>query len=247
METLVIGTAFILGLAGSLHCFGMCGPIAFAIAVDRKRKIKMLLQNFSYQSGRIFSYTSLGLIFGTIGYGFSIAGFQRLLSVILGISMIISVFIPAGIFLRSHWLKPYGHLLGKLRLSLGYFIRKKTFFGFFITGCLNGLLPCGLVYTALTASVAGGRIFSGGLFMLYFGLGTLPLMFATVILGNFIGLRFKNKILKVMPVIVFFVGALLLLRGLELGIPYLSPPKSALDLHKMHKGEVMPSSGGHCH
>ncbi|WP_103327903.1 sulfite exporter TauE/SafE family protein [Bacteroidetes bacterium endosymbiont of Geopemphigus sp.] len=247
METIIVSTAFILGVAGSLHCFGMCGPIAFAIAIDRNRKVKMLLQNLSYQLGRIFSYTLLGLIFGMIGYGFSIAGLQRFLSVMLGIGMMISVFIPARFFLRNYWLKPYGRLLGKLRLSLGYFIRKKTFSGLFIAGCLNGLLPCGLVYIALTAAISSGQVFSGVLSMLYFGLGTLPLMFTTVILGNFVGLQFKNKILKVVPVIVFFVGASLLLRGLELGIPYLSPPKGALHLHKMHAGKVMPSSDGHCH
>lgn len=247
MELLVISVAFVLGITGSLHCFGMCGPIAFAIAVDRKRKVKMLFQNFSYQLGRIFSYTLLGLIFGTLGYGFSLAGFQKNLSILLGTVMIISVFVTPNFFFQSHWLKPYGRLLSKLRSALGYFIKKRNFFGLFVTGMLNGFLPCGLVYTALAGALSSGGIFSGVFFMLFFGLGTLPLMFSTVILGNFIGFEFKNKIVKFMPVMVFSIGALLLLRGFELGIPYISPPKGALHLYKRDSGKIMSSSKTHCH
>lgn len=228
METLIIGTAFFLGFAGSLHCFGMCGPIAFAIAVDRNNYLKMISQNITYQFGRIISYTALGIFFGMIGYGFSLAGFHKILSLLLGLGMMTSVFFSKKRLNRFRPLRPYKLWLGRLQSALGGFIRKKTFSALFITGLLNGLLPCGLVYTAVTAAISMGNTLSGGLFMLYFGMGTVPLMFVTVMIGNFISLRIRNKMLRVNSLMVFFLGFLLVLRTLSLGIAYLSPLNEAL-------------------
>ncbi|XCI74545.1 MAG: sulfite exporter TauE/SafE family protein [Flavobacteriales bacterium] len=250
METLIVSTAFLLGIAGSLHCFGMCGPIAFAITIDRHHRLKMILQNLTYQSGRVVSYMALGIFFGLIGYGCSLAGFQKTLSLLLGISIMASVFLSRKFLSKLKPFKIYTLRLVRLRSTLGKFIIKKTFPALFITGILNGLLPCGLVYTAVTAAMSTGEASSGGLFMLYFGLGTVPLMFVTVMMGNFISLHLRNKIFKMISVMVFFVGILLVLRSLGLGIPYVSPTNGELHPKEQHQGEfhkTKPISSDHCH
>lgn len=239
METLTIGMAFFLGFAGSLHCFGMCGPIAFAIAVDRNNYLKMILQNIIYQFGRVFSYSVLGIFFGMIGYGFSLAGFHKILSLLLGLGMMTSVLLSKKRLNRFRLLSPYVLWLGQLQSALGGFIRKKTFSALFITGLFNGLLPCGLVYVAVTAAMSMGNTLSGGLFMLYFGMGTVPLMFFTVIIGNFIDLRIRNKIFRVAPLMIFFVGFILVLRSLGLGIPYVSPLNEVLHPEEQHQEKTI--------
>lgn len=235
MENLIFSSAFLLGLAGSLHCFGMCGPIAFAIQVDRKNKAKMFLQNLLYQLGRISVYSLMGIFFGTISYGFSLAGLQRSLSILLGIIMILSVFLSKK---KLKFLNFYFPFLSSLRTRLGRFLKKKDFFSLFITGVLNGLLPCGLVYAAIGGSLATGSVISGGFFMFFFGLGTIPLMFLTVMLGNFVGIYLKNKILRIIPFVVFFIGSLLIIRGLDLEIAYLSPSKKALNPQNKEKEKL---------
>lgn len=246
METLIIYTAFLLGFSGSLHCFGMCGPIAFSIIIDRKHYLKMFFQNIIYQFGRIVSYTILGILFGIIGYGFSLAGFHKILSFSLGLGMIISILISKKKLKKFKFLINYTPLLSKIKVILSDFIKKKTFYTLFITGILNGLLPCGLVYIAVTTAMSTGKVVLSGLFMLYFGIGTIPLMFTTMILGNFINFHIKNKILKTTQIIIFFIGFLLILRSLELNIKYISPigenlyPKKG-EKEKMYKIKLIPN------
>lgn len=250
MDSLIVSTAFLLGFAGSLHCFGMCGPIAFAIRVDRNGSLKMIFQNLTYQSGRIVSYTALGILFGLIGYSLSLAGFHKMLSLLLGLGMMTSVFFSKNFLNKFSPLKPYASVWSRLHSALSGFIRRKNFSALFFTGILNGLLPCGLVYTALTAVLSTGGVFAGGLFMLCFGLGTVPLMFVTVMMGNFISLGIRNKALKIIPVVVFFVGFLLVLRSLGLGIPYVSPLDKVLH-PKRQQQEIIPGTESmpshHCH
>lgn len=100
----------------------------------------------------------------------------------------------------------------------------------FFTGLLNGLLPCGAVYAALTASVAMGSVVGGAIFMFFFGLGTIPLMFAAVIMGNVITLKTRQKVLKLLPFLMIILGILFILRGLDLGIPFISPTSESLQL-----------------
>lgn len=219
MENLIFVPSFFLGFAGSLHCFGMCGPIAFSIIMNNDKKFKIKYYNIYYQLGRIFSYTFLGFIFGIMGYGFSIVGIQKIISITLGINMIFSVFLPKNFFFSNKKLNYYNDLLKKI----SFFIKKRNFYYFFLTGIFNGFLPCGLVYTGLTVAMSSCHILSGAFFMLCFGLGTLPLMFFTVFLGNFIRFYIQKNILYFIPITLFIVGVILIFRGSGLGIPYLSP------------------------
>jgi sulfite exporter TauE/SafE len=216
-------SALILGLLGSFHCVGMCGPIAFVLPLDRENKLRRILQLFSYHFGRILTYSLLGLLFGIAGTTFHFFGVQQQLSIAIGILMILTVIIPSQLTNKFSITKPIYRLVGKVKNALGAELKKKEPETFFIIGFLNGLLPCGLVYMAVFGAIATGDALQGSLYMAVFGLGTVPLMTTAIYAGNFLTQTVKQRILKMIPVAVIIIGVLFILRGLGLGIPYLSP------------------------
>jgi len=223
-------TAFILGLLGSFHCIGMCGPIAFVLPLDRSSKAKMLFQTFLYHFGRLLTYSIIGLIFGLIGKGLYLAGFQQRLSILMGVIMILTVVIPVKVFNQFHITKPLYKIIGKVKQQLGLYLNKKSNKSIFLIGFFNGFLPCGLVYMALIGSIATSNMFSGATYMFLFGLGTVPMMTLAVYAGNFLKVSLRNKIQKAIPVFVVIIGLLFILRGLGLGIPYISPSDAKLQI-----------------
>jgi len=226
----MLWTGFLLGLAGGFHCVGMCGPIAFILPVNRDSKSSLIFQTFLYHFGRILSYSIIGIIFGFIGKGLYLAGFQQRLSVLTGVVMIAIVFIPISIFNKYNFSKPLYAIIGKVKHKLGFYLTKKSNKALFLIGFFNGFLPCGLVYMALIGSISTGNSIEGALYMALFGLGTTPLMTSAVLLGNFVNLSVRKKIQKVIPVFVVIIGLLFILRGLGLGIPYISPSDAKLQI-----------------
>lgn len=216
-------SAFILGLLGSFHCVGMCGPIAFMLPVDRTNTFKKVSQISIYHFGRILSYSIIGLVFGLIGKSLYIFGFQQQLSIIIGILMIVIVLIPQSLFNKYNFSKPIYKVISKVKSALGSALKKKTLDTFLTIGFLNGFLPCGLVYMALFAAIAGGNALNGIAYMAVFGLGTIPLMTTAIYFGHFLKGSARQKIQKAIPVFVILIGVLFILRGLGLGIPYISP------------------------
>ena len=221
-------SAIIFGLLGSFHCIGMCGPIAFMLPIDRQNSTKGFFQILSYHLGRLLTYSLIGLLFGFLGKGFYFFGFQQQLSIIVGISMILVILFPK-LFARVNLSKSLNKIIFKVKNALGKELKKKRNDTFFTIGFLNGFLPCGLVYMAVFGALATTNAFSGSLYMFLFGLGTIPLMTAVVYLGNFTKGTFRKKIQKVIPIVVVLIGVLFILRGLGLGIPYVSP-EPVLDL-----------------
>jgi len=219
----MIYAALIFGLLGSFHCVGMCGPIAFLLPLDRKNRSKRILQLLSYHSGRIFMYALIGMAFGIVGKGFNLFGIQQQLSIGVGLLMITSILLPIKIFNRYNFSKPIYRAVGKIKNAMGAELKKKNPGTFFTMGYLNGLLPCGLVYMAVFGALATGGALQGSLYMIVFGLGTVPLMTTAIYLGNFLKGTVKQRIVKAIPVIVVVIGMLFILRGLGLGIPYISP------------------------
>jgi sulfite exporter TauE/SafE len=215
-------SAIIFGLLGSFHCIGMCGPIAFMLPIDRQNKTKGFFQILSYHLGRLFSYSLIGLLFGFLGKGFYFFGFQQQLSIIVGVSMILVVVFPA-FFSKINFSKSITRLISKVKNALGKELKKKRNDTFFTIGFLNGFLPCGLVYMAVFGALATTNAFLGSLYMFIFGLGTIPLMTAVVYLGNFTKGSLRKNIQKMIPIVVVIIGVLFILRGLGLGIPYISP------------------------
>lgn len=216
-------SAFVLGLLGSFHCVGMCGPIAFMLPVDRTNAYKKLSQITIYHFGRLLAYSIIGLVFGLVGKSFYLFGFQQQLSIAIGILMIVFVIIPQHTFNKHRVSKPIYKLISKVKSALGSALKKKTADTFLTIGFLNGFLPCGLVYMAVFAAIASGNALSGSLYMAIFGLGTIPLMTTAIYFSHFLKGNIRQKIQKAIPVFVVLIGILFILRGLGLGIPYLSP------------------------
>lgn len=215
-------SAIIFGLLGSFHCIGMCGPIAFMLPVDRQNPVKRFFQIASYHLGRLFTYSLIGLLFGFLGKGFYFFGFQQQLSIIVGVLMILVIVFPK-ILQRLSVSKKISTIILKIKNGLGKELKKKNNDTFFTMGFLNGFLPCGLVYMAVFGAITMSNAFKGSLYMFLFGLGTVPLMTAFVYLGNFTKGNFRQKIQKAIPIMVVFIGFLFIIRGLGLGIPYVSP------------------------
>lgn len=247
MEIALLISALGLGFASGFHCIGMCGPIALSLGLTKKQATNYYLQNLTYQFGRIVTYSFLGAILGIIGQGFQMAGFQQYLTIGVGILLIVmALFSFGGKDFASKIPFLSGFLL-KVKMNLGKLLRKADYKSRFSTGILNGFLPCGMVYMALTASLAAGGIWQGSLFMALFGLGTLPFMFAVVLAGNLMTQTFRIKILKFVPALMIVLGALFILRGLEIGIPYVSPKKEALQVIHNNSDEHQKGNHATCH
>ncbi|MBL1221349.1 sulfite exporter TauE/SafE family protein [Chryseobacterium sp. L7] len=252
MEIGLILSAIALGFASGFHCIGMCGPIALSMGLTKKQATNFYLQNLTYQFGRIATYSLLGAILGIIGEGFEMAGFQQYLTIIAGILLIIMALFSFGGKDFASKIPFLSKFLYSVKLNLGKLLQKADYRSRFTTGLLNGFLPCGMVYMALTASLAAGGVWQGASYMALFGLGTLPFMFAVVLAGNLMNQAFRVKVLKAVPVIMIILGGLFILRGLELGIPYVSPRAEAMTISKDHNGaschiEGHNHSSGNCH
>jgi hypothetical protein len=216
-------SAFILGLLGSLHCLGMCGPIAFMLPVDRENRYKSGFQTAIYHGGRILAYGIMGFLFGMLGKGLNLFGTQQKLSIIIGILMIVLVLFPLHKLGGFQPTRPIYRAVAWLKATLGASFKKKTNDAFLSIGFLNGFLPCGLVYMALLGATASAGPAGGFLFMVIFGFGTIPLMTFAIFFGSAVKSSFKNKIRRLVPVFVILIGLLFILRGMGLGIPYVSP------------------------
>ncbi|MCC6187157.1 MAG: sulfite exporter TauE/SafE family protein [Chitinophagaceae bacterium] len=216
-----------LGLLGSFHCIGMCGPIALSLPIYGKDKAEKLLLIVLYNLGRAVSYALLGAIFGYLGNQFFLFGYQQAFSITIGVVMIsvliIQKFAPQSVTIFD---KPFAKV--KMLLSRLLTSSKNTFSYFFI-GVANGLLPCGLVYLAIGAAMATGSVYSGAALMFMFGLGTFPLMISLMIFGRFVSLKLRNKMRQLIPFFIIFTALVFILRGMNLGIPYLSPQLQSTD------------------
>ena len=221
-------SAFIFGLISSFHCIGMCGPIAMMLPVDRTNQAKKVTQIITYHVGRLTAYGTIGFVFGLLGKGFFLAGIQQNLSIFIGVAMIVVVLIPEKIFAKYNFSKPVYRLISKIKTALGSQFRNKSYKSLFTIGLLNGFLPCGMVYVALFGAIAMQSESLGVLYMILFGLGTVPMMSSIVYINSFLTVPIRNKIQKVIPYVAVLIGCLFILRGLGLGIPYISPSNMSL-------------------
>ncbi|MCU0787517.1 MAG: sulfite exporter TauE/SafE family protein [Verrucomicrobia bacterium] len=215
-------TAFMLGFAGSLHCAGMCGPIVLAMPAIGRNWATQVMGRLAYNLGRITTYGLLGLGFGLLGHVLNLLGVQRWLSIVAGLVILLGLFAWP---LRGS-LAIIALPVGRLKAALGSMLQRRTVGSQFLFGGLNGLLPCGLVYVACAGAAATGSVSGGIQYMLLFGLGTVPMMFGLGVAGRFLHARLQGRMQRVIPVALAVMGALLILRGLSLGIPYLSPDLS---------------------
>tara|TARA_R110000868_G_scaffold186236_2_gene428554 strand:+ start:63400 stop:64047 length:648 start_codon:yes stop_codon:yes gene_type:complete len=206
----------------------MCGPIAMMLPVDRNNPTKKVTQIITYHIGRLTAYGTIGLVFGLVGKGFFMAGIQQNLSIFIGIAMIAVILIPEKIFAKYNFSKPVFVLISKIKTTLGSQFRNKSYKSLFTIGLLNGFLPCGMVYVALFGAIAMQNAGFGVLYMVLFGLGTVPMMSSVIYINSYLTIPIRNRIQKVIPYVAVIIGVLFILRGLGLGIPYVSPSNMSL-------------------
>ncbi len=216
-------TAFIIGLVGSLHCVGMCGPIVAALPVDTRSRWSMIAGRMLYNLGRVVTYALLGVLFGLVGRGFFMGGYQQVVSIVLGAAIIIAVLLPGRLTQQVLNTLGLNRAYGMLSRSWGRLFKNSSKRSLFAIGILNGFLPCGFVYVGLAGAVSTGSIIEGAAYMALIGLGTIPILFALGIAGNFVGARVKRSFARALPVFAIVLGLLFVARGLNLGIPYISP------------------------
>jgi sulfite exporter TauE/SafE len=217
------GIAFILGFLGSLHCAAMCGPLMLALPVPPGGPARFVAGRIVYQLGRITTYCLLGVVAGLAGRSLLLAGFQRWISIALGLAILLGFLLSKRISLAA----PVVRLVAQLKKAMGTQLQKRSFASLAMLGLLNGLLPCGLVYVAMAGAVSRGSLFAGMGYMAAFGLGTLPMMLAISLSGKLFPASVRLKLRSAIPVGVCLLATLLILRGLSLGIPYLSPDLSS--------------------
>jgi sulfite exporter TauE/SafE len=220
---MMLWTAILLGLLGGVHCAGMCGPLMLALPRPAGGTARFVAGRIAYQLGRVLTYCALGLIFGLLGTGFALAGVQRFASVALGVTMLIGLLTSTKLLLAA----PIARLVGKLRSTMSGLLERRSLSSHALLGTLNGLLPCGLVYVACAGAVATGSLLNGVAYMALFGLGTIPVTLGISLTGHLLPATFRLQLARLVPVGVVLVAALLILRGLSLGIPYLSPDLAA--------------------
>lgn len=217
-----LATALVLGVAGSAHCVGMCGPIALAVPSPANTRSSRWLSTLLLNGGRLTTYALLGAAIGVLGLGMQLAGLGRVVSLAGGALLLLSVIVPG--LLERWW--PSGRLalgIGRLRSALARNLKRTAPEALFLTGVLNGLLPCGLVYAALLGAATMASPAEGALFMAAFGLGTWPALVALRMGGGLLGSSTRAWLRKVSPMLISAMALLLIMRGLELGIPYVSP------------------------
>jgi len=215
----------------------MCGPIAVALPLGRHSWLGKASGALLYNIGRSLTYGMLGALFGLLGKGIKMAGFQQWASIVIGLVMIMTVVFPflfkGKLNIDQLFFGYTGRMINRFRELFG----KQSYKNLFLIGLLNGLLPCGLVYVAVAGAINTNDVFMGVLYMIVFGLGTIPIMLSVSLAGNVISQGLKRKMNKVIPAFVFFLGVLFILRGLSLGIPYVSPKTQMLNPDKEVKVE----------
>lgn len=222
-------SALIFGLLGSVHCMVMCGPIAMVLP-----KGKHFFNQVSYNFGRITSYLIIGGIFGLIGKGMFLAGLQQTISILAGVLLILVYFGSksySGNIIGTTFLNK---ILTSIRKSIGSNLTANKWYSRYLVGLVNGFLPCGLVYMAAVAAISKGSPEGGMAYMFLFGLGTVPMMAGLSISKQFLKAKQRVSLYRLVPFFVVVVSTLFILRGMNLGVPYVSPKLSI----EMEKGIV---------
>jgi sulfite exporter TauE/SafE len=218
----LVWTAALLGLVGSLHCAGMCGPLALALPASSSGPMRYLAGRLAYNGGRILTYCLLGILFGLLGKTLWITGLQQRASIALGIVLLLGLVFSG----RLAALQPMSGWVTRLKGAMARYLRTRSLGGFAVLGLLNGLLPCGLVYVACAGAAATGGLLEGTAYMAVFGFGTVPMMLTISLSGRLLQGALRRSLARAVPVSVGLLAAVLILRGMGLGIPYLSPDLS---------------------
>jgi sulfite exporter TauE/SafE len=201
-------TAIILGFAGSLHCVGMCSPLAFAVTRKSGGGVR---SRVLYNIGRILMYCMLGTVVSAIGVMLPIT-VQYVISITLGLALLV-IGITGSNF-NAPVLAPVLRFTSFLKTQFSKFLQQKNDYSIFAMGVLNGLLPCGLTFLALTSCITLSGPLDGFIFMAAFGAGTLPVMLGLVSIIPFFAKRLNLSVGRLSTVMQIAAGCLLIVRVL---------------------------------
>jgi sulfite exporter TauE/SafE len=204
----------------------MCGPIAVALPPVGQSKWQLLFGRIVYNAGRILTYTLLGVVFGFIGKTIMLAGYQQAVSIGLGVLILVGLFLPTKWMAKLTGAGWHARMMGKMKHVWAKLFDGKSISGLGLIGLLNGFLPCGLVYVALAGSLSTGSPVGGAAYMALFGIGTFPVMLAVAMFSPMMGHKVRNSLRRLVPVAGVILAVLFILRGMALGIPYVSPKLS---------------------
>ena len=214
----------LFGLLGSFHCVGMCGAIALALpAAGGGSARRYLAGRVLYNLGRVTTYATLGAGAGLLGQGLRLAGVQQSLSIASGLLILLLVAVPERYTAQlAGWLG-LSRPLAWLKTTMARLFQQSALPALYATGLLNGLLPCGLVYLALAGALSAPGVAGAAAYMALFGLGTLPLMLGLSLGGQLVPLLWRGRMRRAVPYAASVLALIFIVRGLGLGIPYLSP------------------------
>jgi sulfite exporter TauE/SafE len=238
--TTAILTGLLLGLGGSLHCLGMCGPIALALPGAQGSLANQVVGRTLYNVGRIITYGILGAAIGGLSQWLAIAGWQRGLSIAAGVGILLALLLPKRYWLRLAALPGAAWLFHQFQVLWGRWFKRASWGALLLIGLLNGLLPCGLVYVALAAALQAGSWHHGMLFMVSFGVGTTPALLALALARSWLRPAATTALRKVVPAVAALLAVLFIVRGLGLGIPLLSPDLAKKEAACPHCAPVKP-------
>lgn len=212
----ILISAFLIGFAGSLHCVGMCGPLMVSNVLKQHDFKESIFRWIAYHVGRIFVYSMWGLLFGSVGISIKWFGMQQNISLALGIAILAILLLikkfPA-FETKIQGFVPYKLMVKRLYpKSAG-----SSIYSSFVGGLLNGMLPCGLVYVALAGATAMQDSVQGAIFMVVFGLGTLPMLLFVMIIGARLQFAVRKHLAKWYPIMIGLMAIMLIIRGLNLG------------------------------
>ncbi len=208
-------SAITLGFLGSLHCVGMCGPIAAALPAGKRGRSYRVWSRLTYNAGRLVTYSSMGLLAGALGFTFALTGFQRELSIATGIAIILAVVAGRVFALNTRLTAWINTVATPIKRGFTRYFGMGSIRSSFFIGLLNGLLPCGFVYIALAGAVIAGtgHVLESAAYMALFGMGTIPAMLFVGLTGQAIGSRFNRLVRKASPVIAIAIALLLIYRA----------------------------------
>lgn len=250
-----ISLGLTLGLISSLHCIGMCGPLIIAIPknISKKRSVNFtsIVNPVFYNLGRILTYVFIGVIIGLFGQVIKLAFLQEQISIFAGVFMLVLGLTAKVDLANSFKSKKLNLIVSQLKSQIARLLKNQSYFKMFLLGVLNGFLPCGMVYMAVASSLALPNMYHSMLFMASFGVGTSPLLISLFMSANLISTKVRVKLNKYVPILTMIIGLLVVLRGMNLGIPYISPDLNKIkDKHteKMDTKRALDNSkGGYCY
>ena len=215
MNWILAGLAF--GALGSVHCVGMCGPLALSLPGADRLPGRFLVERLLYNGGRVVTYAVLGGLVGLVGRVVSLAGFQQVLSIGIGTAMVLVAIVPWVSRQVRRLEQAPSAFLRRVTAPIGTLYRSGGPAAMLLIGLLNGLLPCGFVYAALATAVTAGDPLASMTFMAAFGVGTGPAMLGVSLLGRLASTAWRTRLQRWMPAGLAAVGLLLIVRGLALG------------------------------